>query len=383
MNRRCRSPLYFPAALTQCVAGMTRFRAGFGLIVAGLLAGLPEAPGLGATAPDGAPEYTEVYRLIKAHALGVTDAELNRAAVQGLLTALGPKVSLLTNSPAAGTNASAATPLVTQASLFEGQIAYLRVARVANGLAGELKRAKSQLESTNSLEGVVLDLRYADGDDYAAAAAAADLFAAKAEPLLNWGAGMVSSQEKTNAIRVPVAVLANRDTAGAAEALAALLRETGAGLILGNRTAGRAMVMQDFPLSAGGRLRLAVAPVTLGDGSALSAEGVQPDISVAVNPQDELAYYANAFVVLPKSGALAAAKPAPASPSAGTNLASRRVRLNEATLVREHREGLDRDLEAESSTPAPEPVKPLVNDPVLARGLDLVTGLALVRRNHF
>jgi hypothetical protein len=339
------------------------------------------APGLPATAPDPTPDFAEVYKLIKAHALGVSDAELNRAGVQGLLAALGPKVSLLTNS--FSTNALVATPLVTQASLFEGQIAYLRVARVTGGLAQELDQEHRRLELTNALEGVVLDLRYADGDDYASAAAAADLFTAKAEPLLDWGAGMMPSHNKTNAIRVPVAVLVNHDTAGAAEALAALLRATGAGLILGGRTAGRAMIMQDFPLSAGGSLRIAVAAVKLGDGSAMTAQGVRPDIDVAVDPEEELAYYANAFVILPKTNTLASVKVPSPAPSGATNLASRRIRLNEAALVREHREGLDRDLDAEVPPQGSEPAKPLVNDPVLARALDLVKGLGVVRRNHF
>src|SRR6185503_15236598 len=97
-----------------------------------------------------------------------------------------------------------------------------------------------RMASTNSLTGLVLDLRYAGGFDYSAAAATADLFVNAARPLLNWGNGVVSSQEKTNAIQVPVAVLVNGRTAGAAEALAAALRETGSGLILGGKTAGQA-----------------------------------------------------------------------------------------------------------------------------------------------
>ena len=129
---------------------------------------------------------------------------------------------------------------------------------------------------------MILDLRYAAGDDYASAAATAELFVKKDQPLLNWGNGMVRSKEKSDAISLPVAVLVNRQTAGAAEALAAVLRETGAGLILGSRTAGQAMIAQEFPLKNGERLRIATAPIQLGDGSALSAQGLKPDIAVEV-----------------------------------------------------------------------------------------------------
>ena len=49
-----------------------------------------------------------------------------------------------------------------------------------------------------------------------------------------------------------------------------MVRETSSGLILGSPTAGAAMVMQDYPLKNGERLRIASAPVTLGDVARIS-----------------------------------------------------------------------------------------------------------------
>ena len=83
--------------------------------------------------------------------------------------------------------------------------------------------------------------------------------------------------------------------AGAAEALAAVIRETGTGLILGSRTAGQAAIAEEFPLKNGQRLRVATAPIQLGDGSSLSLEGVNPDITVQVTSEAERTYYADAF----------------------------------------------------------------------------------------
>jgi len=218
------------------------------------------------------------------------------------------------------------------------------------------------------------------GDDYAAAAATADLFVKKELPLLNWGSGMVQSKEKTDAIALPVAVLVNRQTAGAAEALAAALRATGAGLILGSRTAGQAMVAQEFPLKDGERLRIATAPIQLGDGSALSDRGLKPDIAVEVSPEDERAYYVDAFKAAEKTNLLASAGGSPTGPGNGTNRAARRPRFNEAELVRERREGVsEADMTAMRGR---EPEPPMVQDPVLARALDLLRGLALVRQSR-
>jgi C-terminal processing protease CtpA/Prc len=187
---------------------------------------------------------------------------------------------------------------------------------------------------------------------------------------------MARSKAKSHAISVPVAALANRQTSGAAEALAALVRETGAGLILGGKTAGQAMMAQEFPLKNGDRLRIATAPIQLGDGSAMSG-GLQPDIAVEVSPQDERAYYADAYKGITTSNP-GGVGPGATNTALGTN-SSRRARFNEAELVREHREGLNTDAETGPQRPR-EPEKPMVRDPVLARALDLLKGLAVVRQ---
>jgi hypothetical protein len=322
-----------------------------------------------------APSFQEVYDLIRQHARGVSDAELNRAAVQGLLTALGPKVSLVTDdSPSKST---AGEQALTKTTLFDGDLAYLRIARVDDDLAKSVSAAYQALKSTNKIAGIVLDLRYADGSDYAAAAATADLFVSKSQPLLNLGKGVVSSHEKSDAIAAPVGVLVNHETAGAAEALAALVRETGAGLILGSPTAGQAMITQDFPLKNGEQLRIASAPITMGDGSSLSAQGIKPDIDVTVSERAERAFYADAFLVVPDTNGIAGVS-GTNQPNAD-NQSSQYVRFNEAELVREHKAG--ENPEEQMAKRPPEPQVPVVSDPALARALDLLRGLAVVREN--
>ena len=264
-----------------------------------LLAGLGSFLGAEAKADDSTrPDFKEVYDLVRSHLAGVTEAQLNEAAVQGLVFNLSPRVALVTNGAAA--KAAAEVPLVKGSSVFEGDLLYVRVGRVRDGLAAAIKGVWAKPGTTNRLKGVVLDLRYAGGTDYAAVAAAADLFVRKEQSLLNWGNGMVQSKPDSAGIKVPVAVLVNMETVGAAEALAAVLREAGSGLILGNRTAGQAMVAQEFPLKNGEHLRIATALVQLGDGSALSEKGVKPDITVEVGAAAERMYYADAYKPRPK-----------------------------------------------------------------------------------
>jgi hypothetical protein len=325
-----------------------------------------------------APDFNEVYGLIRDHLSDVGPSDLNRIAVQALISAFSPKVSLVGPPPAEG--ALKETTLVSKPSLFDGPIGYVRICRIDQGLDKAISQAYQELVATNKLIGMVFDLRYTDGTDYAAAVAAADLFIKKEQPLLDWGQGLVRSKEKTDSFSMPLAVLVNRQTSGAAEALAAVLRETGAGLILGSRTAGQAMIAQEYPLKDGERLRIASAPIQLGDGSSLSGQGLKPDIAVEIGSEDERAYYADAFKELPKPG-LPSGGLAPTNLVSGTNRA-RRPRFNEAELVRERRDGFASDSESAGDRGS-DSEKPVVHDPVLARALDFLKGLAVMRQTRF
>ena len=352
-------------------------------MVAGLAIAFGLAPAAKGEGTNAAPPLTEVYDLVRAHLAGVNETELNRTAVQALISALSPKVTLVTDAPAAkGTDTSL---MLSRSSVFFDEIVYLRVARVGEGLAQAVHGAFDSLASTNKIKGLVLDLRFADGGDYAAATAVADLFLKADRPLLDWGQGTARAKEKKEAvIKAPVAVLVNRQTIRAAEALAGILREAGVGLVLGNRTAGEAMITQDFTLKDGQRLRIATAPVRLGDGTTLAGQGIKPDIAVDVTPQEERLYFADAFAEINRAG-LAAGTPLSTNAVSGTNRATRRPRYNEAELVRERKEGLNPDIEppqVREKDKESEPEQAAVQDPALARALDLLKGLAVVRRSH-
>jgi hypothetical protein len=363
------SLLYFRRRVAHFYRRMIRI--GLAFFAAAFLA----ATSICAAATNDAPDFNEVLGLVRTHLAGATDADLNRVAVDGLLAALRGKVSIVS-----GESSAVRTNVVTLArsGLLENDVAYLRVVGFEETLAKDIAAALARFGATNKLIGLVLDLRFAGGEDYAAAAAVADLFQAKARPLIEWGSGAATAKEKSDAIKLPVGVLVDRETGGAAEALAAVLRETGAGLILGGVTAGRAMIGQEFPLKNGQRLRVATLPVKVGDGLALTTRGLQPDIEVFVTPDDERAYLEDPYGPGTKLAAGGGGGLSLTNPVSGTNRTARRLRPNEADLVRARRDGLNLDGELpEPRTAAP--AKPLLRDPVLARAVDLLKGLAVVR----
>ena len=314
-------------------------------------------------AETSAVDFKEVMQVLRENLAGASEDSLNRAAVEGLFIALKGKVMLADTNTSTDTNA-----VVSRQQVIDGGVAYLRVTRVVEGLDGEVTKALSALKTTNELAGVVLDLRYAGGADYRAAASTVDLFLGKELPLLNAGHGLISSRDKTNALRLPAVALVNGETAEAGEALAAMMRYSGAGLLIGERTAGRAAVMKEIVLTNGQVLRVAVAPVLLGDAKPVAQTGVTPDIEVALKADEERNFYLEPFAQVGNG-------------QTNSVRSARRPRVSEADLVREKRG--EADLESLAAAREKAESATVIVDPMLSRAVDLLKGLAVVRSSRF
>ena len=316
-----------------------------------------------AAATNDAPDFNEVLGLVRAHLAGVTDADLNRVALDALLAALRGKVSIVGRRFGGGTHES------STGQGFPARRELLTCAwpggRAAGRRIAPLRRL--QLAATNKLNGVVLDLRFAEGDDYATAEAVADLFHVKARPLMDWGRAW-SSQEQIGRDPPAGARAGESRRRAAAEALAAALRETGTGLILGGATAGQAMIAESFPLRTASDLRIATAPVQFGDGSRPLDTGLKPDIEVPVSPEDERTVFRGRFPCRRGRPEAAAVASHLTNPPAGTNRAARRPRPTRPTWCGTARGSESRrDVPEHGSRPEPQ-----LRDPALARGAGFV-----------
>jgi hypothetical protein len=132
-------------------------------------------------------------------------------------------------------------------------------------------------------------------------------------------------------------------------------------------------MFQEFPLKNGERLLIATTPATPGNSPAVSH--MQPDITVTISPDDERVYFADAYAELSKPAA-------DTSLNAATNGFLPFIdRISEADLVREKLNDSGEHREATQPRHTA-PQKPLIRDPALARALDLIKGLAVVRESH-
>ncbi|MBA4146765.1 MAG: hypothetical protein H0X66_01525 [Verrucomicrobia bacterium] len=322
------------------------------------------------------PSFEAVYKLLQENVTGLSSEELNAAVLRGLLSELEGQVSLVTNAAA---EVSAGSNLVSKTAIFEKSFAYLRIARIESGLSEKIAEQYKQLTGTNKFKGVILDLRFAAGDDYSAAAKTADLFISTEQPLIHWGENSLSASAKTMAISVPCAILINSRTRGAAEALAAALRETRVGLLIGANTAGQASVFKEFPFADGQVLRIASSPVKVGKNKVLDANGLKPDIQLEISLANERAYLQDPYQIISRPvDQVSLTLNTNETPSIEPN----RPRINEAELVRRKREGLSTDEEFLDQQPGNAVEIRVIRDPALARALDLLKGLALIKANR-
>lgn len=330
------------------------------------------------------PDHQEVIQTVKTHLPGLDNKDLNQAVVDGLLRHLPTRMFLISDPLKEITTPP--KPCLSQTNILDQAYGYFRVDRVDKPLLESLDAALQQLHATNAFSGIVLDLRYAAGADYSTAADVASLFLDKEVSLFTFRQETVKSRPRTNAWKVPVAILVNRQTKEAAEVLAGVLRNSNVGLLIGTNTAGCAFAYQEFPLKNGQILRLATDRVSLRADSPILENGLVPDILVPVSPEDETAHYADsfrpAFKPVPATAARLGETNRTASLS-GTNRGSRR--LNEAELVRRQKEGgLNIDDEGDGAVRSREVEddRTTVTDPALVRALDLLKGLAVVQKSR-
>jgi hypothetical protein len=336
------------------------------------------SPEVRGDAPAASGSLPELIHVLRTH-LDVDATEFETRASRALIEHFGVR-----REDPAGSDPQAAQnpgePLARRARL-DGGLLYLRIGRVEPGLAPALRAALTEATSTNHsggpVSGLVLDLRFARGKSLAAAGEAVALFSDRTEAVLHWGDGSAAGSGAQRLWNLPMALLVNGRTEGAAEALAAALRHETGGALLGQATAGTHGVFREVGLKDGTRLQVPAGRIRLGDGSPLPGGPILPDIRIPVPESAERAFLEN------PTAALVAGGPPGSAAATGTNGggALQRRRLTEADLVRATRpEPSEPTAEAPAPSQAPTPVR--LADPVLARAADLVRGLTAFQKGR-
>ena len=142
-----------------------------------------------------------------------------------------------------------------------GAVARVTVRRFPAGIADSIRVAVEALRSAGA-RSLILDLRGTVGGDLGQGAALADLFLGAGTTLAESrgresGAGASYRDSTASSFdSMPLALLVDGGTAGAAEVLAGALQDHDRAAVLGGITFGRGVTQSTFPLGSGASLRL-------------------------------------------------------------------------------------------------------------------------------
>ncbi len=293
----------------------------------------------------------------------LNETELSRAAFEGILTRLGRGVILLSNAAAETSEPTA--PFYSE--VLEGHIAYLRLGAL-NRPNLEALDATLQTFAAKKIDAVVLDFRASPAtNDFPLASEFAKRFCPKEKPLFTLRKTTARQERTFTSERDPsfqglTLILADGDTAGAAEAVAGVIRIYDKALIIGQPTAGQAVEYSDLKLPSGKVLRIAVGEAILPEGHPLFPGGLKPDVPVEM-------------VIAEKREIFQASREKGMTPFVVENS---RPHLNEAALISGRNPELEAMEAAQRRNRSPE--KTGVHDAVLQRALDLVTSIGIFQK---
>ncbi len=168
-----------------------------------------------------------------------------------------------------------------------GNIGFLRISAFYDTTAGELRAALSGL-GMQAVTKLIVDVRNNSSTNYDAAAKIIDMFV----PLATEGTRAIATAKNaagnvlktytsdTESISLPIAVLVNDRTQGAAELLSADLRDFLKATVIGERTAGNAGLQNTFMLEDGSALILTVAKIYPYITDCYDDTGIKPDVEL-------------------------------------------------------------------------------------------------------
>jgi Peptidase family S41 len=292
-------------------------------------------------------------------ASALTNEEINQATIQGLLAKLGPGVRLQTRSEFE--RAKPVRPF--RYDVVSNRFSYIRLGTLKDNSLSELDNALGESRSRN-VEGLIIDLRTVSEDsDYDLANSILSRFISNGERTFELTEKGTPESQKFTAkaaplYQGPIAVLVDRQTAGAAEVIAGVLKTKLRALLIGQPTAGRAVKYKTEPM---GNLMVSVAQseVQIAGLPLIFPEGLIPDIIVNVPQEAE-----NQILAQTDSGSL--------EPYITDE---ERARINEAALVNGTNPELDAYEEQESGKIA----KTQLKDECLQHAIDFLITLSLYK----
>lgn len=175
-------------------------------------------------------------------------------------------------------------PTVESQVLKKG-IGYIGLAQFTEKTPEELDENLTKLKQ-QGIRAVILDLRNNPGGELMSAVKVAGRFV-PAGPVVfidYRGGRQEEHRAQGNNLKLPLAVLINEHSASAAEIVAGAVKDTGSGILVGQKSFGKGVVQMVFDLDNGAGLKLTTARYLTPKKQDINKKGILPDVAVSQPP---------------------------------------------------------------------------------------------------
>lgn len=170
--------------------------------------------------------------------------------------------------------------------LIPQNVAYVKINYFGETTGKELN---GLMRGFTNQKGIVLDLRDNPGGDLDTAVDAAKWFVPNGPVVhLVYRDGRRETYEvRQSMLKLPLVVLVNGASASAAEILAGAIKDTGSGIIIGQKTFGKGVVQTIYDVGGKAGLKLTTAKYLTPLGNDINQKGIEPEVTVETGGQKD------------------------------------------------------------------------------------------------
>jgi len=176
-----------------------------------------------------------------------------------------------------------------ESEVLDDHIGYLQLNLFASNSDEALASHLQKLLQKN-IKGLVLDLRDNPGGDLASAVNMAKYFLPEGPVVYivdKNGQTETMKNMVSEKIAIPLVVLINGGSASASEVLAGAIKDLQVGILVGEKSFGKALVQVLVPMPGGDAIKLTTAKYLTPNKVDIQAEGIHPDIEVILTAEDK------------------------------------------------------------------------------------------------
>lgn len=193
-----------------------------------------------------------------------------------------------------------------ETKMLAGNLGYISLTSFNEHAGDRLREALNTL-SQEGMQGVILDLRGNPGGLLNQALEVAQEFVPAGPVVYVEERGREDRRvlnSKLKQARWPLVVLVDGGSASAAEIVAGAVQDRKAGILVGEKTFGKATVQDVFSLDDGGALKITIGRYLTPDGRSINKEGIMPDIVVAAAKEPRYPALQLERILVPGTGGL-------------------------------------------------------------------------------